>query len=657
MLVCISKFYCQENHTCAISKIKNFEKNQLQSRGSESQNKLMEKYDVHWYYLDLNVENNTTQISGSSSIGFKAISDIDTFGFELNKSLSIDSVLVDNLKQNFNKIIGQNFCHVILTNRIYQNENKTCKIYYKGNAGIAGNGAFGSGFNTAVAPMGGGNVVWSLSQPYAAADWFPCKQYLKDKADSAWINVTTNNKNKVGSNGVLIGIDSLPNNKVKYKWRTKYSIDYYLISISVAQYIEYNQKLVLTSLPNDTINIINYTYNQTSLNKYKPAYDSIKQFLEHFSNLWTPYPFYKEKYGHTCMPEGGAMEHQTMSSMGDFSFQISTFAHELAHQWFGDLVTCSTWSDIFINEGFATYGEYLALEKFAPPSFTKFDMLNRHDYIMSFIDGSVYVPDTTDIGRIFSYRLTYSKGAAVIHTLRYIMGDQKFFEGLKTFLTDYSFKNASIPDFKKSMEKSSGLKLDSFFSQWIYGEGYPIYKGKYNYKNDTVYLIISHTTSFDLVTKQFTTPLEVQFNRFNNTPLIRKLTINTKNDSFIIPISSFNDTLEFDPNNWIINKHVGFVFDSTIKFNPKKNTNSVSNTMDKSSILIYPNPIKENIFIKNFTNFVTDYILTDISGKILKELKSKESELEIKINDLPNGVYFLNTASIDFNFHYKLIKE
>jgi aminopeptidase N len=154
--------------------------------------------------------------------------------------------------------------------------------------------------------------------------------------------------------------------------------------------------------------------------------------LEYYSELFGLYPFYQEKYGHCMAPFGGGMEHQTMTSIGNLG-SYATNAHELMHQWFGDHVTCKTWKDIFINEGFASYGEYLAYEKFRSYAAAQNLMKNVHDNVMVDPNAMVYFTDTNDVGRIFDSRLTYDKGNAVIHTLRFILGDTLFFNGLKQF--------------------------------------------------------------------------------------------------------------------------------------------------------------------------------------------------------------------------------
>ena len=155
----------------------------------------------------------------------------------------------------------------------------------------------------------------------------------------------------------------MPGNKLRYEWKSNYPIAYYLISFAVSEYQEYNIYAHPAGMGGDSLLIQNFIYDAPGcLDYYKAGIDETVGMVELFSDLYSLYPFHQEKYGHCLTAIGGGMEHQTMSTMGNFNFGL--VAHELGHMWFGDNVTCATWSDIWINEGFATYTDYLAREKF-----------------------------------------------------------------------------------------------------------------------------------------------------------------------------------------------------------------------------------------------------------------------------------------------------
>ncbi len=234
----------------------------------------------------------------------------------------------------------------------------SAQIYYHGSPP---EGGFFSGVTTDYSSAWQKHVTWTLSEPFSAKSWFPVKQVLEDKADSVWVFLTTASTNKVGSQGLLTNVVDVGNNKVRYEWKSSYPIDYYLISFSVADYMDYSIYAHPEEMDTDSLLIQNYIYNNPeNLAGKKPDLDNTAEIMELYCNLFTLYPFYKEKYGHCETQLGGGMEHQTMSTMGNFSFHL--VAHELGHMWFGDNVTCATWSDIWINEGFATYTDCLAHE-------------------------------------------------------------------------------------------------------------------------------------------------------------------------------------------------------------------------------------------------------------------------------------------------------
>lgn len=612
-----------------------------------SDNILMNKYDVHFYFLDLNIERTSTVISGATTIGARITAlTTDTFCFELNQSLIIDSIIYNN--QNLTKTRVGSIVYALFTSPVAQNTDVYIKIYYHGDASVTGAGAIGDGFSTGTSTSWGNKATWSLSEPYSAYEWFPCKQFLQDKADSAWVFVTTDKANKVGSNGLLEGVDSLlPGNKSRYRWKTNYMIDYYLISIAVAKYVDYTIYAHPTALVNDSIPVVNYIYdNPSTLPNFKAKIDSIPMILEYYSELFGLYPFYQEKYGHCMAPFGGGMEHQTMTSIGNLG-SYATNAHELMHQWFGDHVTCKTWKDIFINEGFASYGEYLAYEKFRSYAAAQNLMKNVHDNVMVDPNAMVYFTDTNDVGRIFDSRLTYDKGNAVIHTLRFILDDTLFFNGLKQFQSTYSFSTASINDLKNSLEASSGKNLTDYFSQWIFGEGYPIYSAQYAFDGNNLFLKVTHTTS-STFTPLFKTPLEIKCStNSGDTTILVDITQNS--NTFMFPSSRTYTNLSFDPNNWLLNdsgsvvKNLDLIPVSAATFNLE------------NSVHLYPNPTNDFIQIDYSSSNQAYYILREMNGReIQKAILYPKNKIDL--TRLSSGIYSLEIENSTGKITRKVIK-
>src|SRR5690606_363501 len=199
--------------------------------------------------------------------------------------------------------------------------------------------------------------------------------------------------------------------------------------------------------------------------------------MDFFETMFEPYPFADEKYGHAQFNFGGGMEHTTVSFMG--SFGRSLIAHELGHQWFGDKITCGSWSDIWLNEGFAEYLSGMVYDFFdGEEVFNQWKQFKVQN-ITSQPGGSLYVPtgDLNNVDRIFSSRLSYNKGSMVVHMLRFKLGDEAFFQGVKNYLADpeLAYGYALTGDLKAHLEATSGQDLTEFFNDWVYGQGYPAY--------------------------------------------------------------------------------------------------------------------------------------------------------------------------------------
>jgi len=621
---------------------KNFKNKQyFQLKTNLKQSALMNKYDVKFYKLDINVERTSVYVEGNVIINAKVVaSQIDTFVFELKDYFSIDSVKINNQLRVVNRVADEVFVGIP---PLTMGANISAQIFYKGMPPNTGN--FFSGISCQTSTSWGNQITYTLSEPFAAKEWFPVKQSLSDKADSAYIFVTTSNDNKVGSQGILSAIVPLPNNKVRYEWKTKYPIDYYLISIAVGKYVEYNIYAHPMGLQ-DSILIQNYIYdNPATLNYFKTEINRTPGFIELYSNLFGLYPFYKEKYGHCMAPLGGGMEHQTMTTLGSFDFYLTS--HELCHQWWGDNVTCATWSDIWINEGFASYGEYLAAQNLLSQQQAQQHMLQKYNNIMSQTDGSVYIPpfQAIDENRIFNGRLSYDKGAAIIHNLRFeIDNDNTFFNVLKTVQTRFKDSTMTGMDFKAVAEELSGKNFTDFFDQWYFGEGYPTMDVIYLQLNDTLQMNI-HQTASTTITPLFKMNMEYKIQRVGGDTII-KLYHSAINETFKIPMNKLVTGIVVDPDNWVVNGN-GNVFNGILE----------NHTLNFS---LYPNPCNDylEIFINDAKK--NNYFLSvfDITGKIvLSENLFLSEKFNIKTDQLEKGIYFIQISDGINKTVQKIIKN
>lgn len=240
-----------------------------------------------------------------------------------------------------------------------------------------------------------------------------------------------------------------------------------------------------------------------------------------------------------------------MTSQGFFEKTLT--AHELAHQWWGNQVTCDSWSDIWVNEGWASYSEYLMLENLYPAEKNQ-HMLDVHDNVMSQTGGSVWCLDSLNENRIFSGRLTYDKGAGIIHTMRYIVNnDSLFFSTLKQFQQNFKDSVANGIDFKNVLEQTTGIDFDPFFEEWYFGQGYPTYSLRYNQVGEDLFVKITHVGSVPN-TPTFTNPIDVRFVRAGIGDTIIRFDIGSNSELFTISnIGTITTSITIDPNNWVIN--------------------------------------------------------------------------------------------------------
>ncbi|MBK8564305.1 MAG: hypothetical protein IPN76_13450 [Saprospiraceae bacterium] len=249
---------------------------------------------------------------------------------------------------------------------------------------------------------------------------------------------------------------------------------------------------------------------------------NLVQVLQFYDSLFVTYPFHEEKYGHAQFGWGGGMEHQTMSYVSSFGWGLLT--HELAHQWFGDMVTCGSWEDIWLNEGFATYLEGISRERFPSQVQTQwYDWkAGKISSIVSQPGGSVLVDDTTSVNRIFSSRLSYNKGSYLLHMLRWKLGGDAFFGGLRNYLNDRQYDYARTTSLQSHLEATSGQDLDEYFEDWFRGQGFPSYKVVWEQSSQgDVYIQLNQTTSMPSSVDFFEMPVPILLIGADNDTIVR----------------------------------------------------------------------------------------------------------------------------------------
>jgi aminopeptidase N len=565
----------------------------------------MDQYDVAFYKIDLEITDSSTFLAGSASVLIHVLDNpVHEIVFDLSSDLTVDSVLLDGMTAEFTH--SENQLIVLPETEIEAHRKIMISVYY---SGLGKQDQWISGVYNSRQDVWNKRITWTLSESFGALKWFPCKQVLSDKADSAYIFITTDSSLKAGSNGRLENIVNLPGNRVRYEWKTRYPIAYYLISYAVADYYDYSYYVKLPG-EDDSLLIQNYIYDTLAyLEQNKSDIDKTGSIISLYSRLFGTYPFKSEKYGHCVAPLGGGMEHQTMTTLVNFSFLL--VAHELAHQWFGDYVTCGSWQDIWMNEGFASYAEYLSCQYLQSQANADLWMADADTYVKSEADGSVYVPEASakDEKRIFDYRLSYKKGAAIIHMIRgELQNDSLFFSILKDYLNRYKNSVATTGDFESVLEERTGRDFTTFFNQWIYGEGYPSITLNWRHEQDTLYFYAFLTSStpvtpvFDLLTGYRITTYR------GDTVIYRRHLSNY--DEWKMYLPGFIENIIVDPEKWLL-LAINGVNDISKDFADQKLFLSPNPAADKIRIM-YPAAHKEiKIFVVDSAGTIVFTGLTD----------------------------------------------
>lgn len=582
-------------------------------------------YDVKHVKFNLNMTDTSIYISGDvTTDAMVVVPSMDTYTFELDSLITIDSVKFNGQLLPA-QTVSSTVRKIALTSAVPQNSMFTVQVFYHGQASV--NNGFFTGITHSVS-QSGVNMVYTVSDPYAGKDWWTCKQSLDDKIDSADIWITVPQGLKAGSNGLLQNISIPAPGYQRYEWKTRYAIDYYLLSVAVAPYFDYSYYMHFTG-STDSMLVQNYLYDSaTFMPAYKANFDSVGLMVDYLSTLYGRYPFYQEKYGHCFTTLGGGMEHQTMTTIGTTSTPL--IAHELGHQWFGDHVTYSRWGDVWLSEGFATYTEQLYIEHFWSQAAMLAYRSAQYSYVTSKPGGTVYVHDTTTVDSLFDQRLVYDKAAGVIHMLRTIApSDSSFFAVLKDYQQQYGFGLASTVYLQQIAEQVYGRSLDTFFNQWIYGQGYPIYSIKWNQINDQVYLRLAQTTSLPSSVPLFVMPVQVELKSLQGDTVVtvyNNQSVQLYNVTWAQPIS----LVKVEPYNNIIHKNGIVQHDTTLNVQ----------LLSTSHIKVYPNPARDYWKATNIPTGST-LILLDMDGRAVWQSSSNQSVVTIPGQKLASGTYLL----------------
>jgi aminopeptidase N len=635
-IVLLVPFLCfAQDEEWSIEKISEMESLRFnQHKAKNATSEIGKSYDWNYSVCKWRIDPWQRRIEGEVVNTITLLIQTDSIDFDFSSELEVIGVFVDGEEVSEYGFSFEN-SFFIKSDMLQIGSSHEIRIEYEGQPRTNNYLSFNQGFHGNSIPE-----IWTLSQPFGAADWWPCKMSLSDKLDSIRIEITVPEGNKAASQGVLKEVIFNPDQTSTYVWIHRYPIPAYLVSIAVTNYAEFSY---FAELESDTVEILNYVYPER-LEEEMDRGLQIVSLMELFSDLFGEYPYASEKYGHAQASIPGGMEHSTMSTMSGLSFNLS--AHELAHQWFGNKVTCGSWSDIWLNEGFATYLNGLAIEYLKPDEFDEWKAA-RISSITRQPDGSVFVEDTLDRDRIFNGRLSYNKGAYVLHMLRWVIGDESFYEGCRNYLNepDHSFSYAHTDEFFQIMEEVSGKDLSEFFNDWYYGEGFPNYKIHYSQADGGVVLRISQLPSHPSVD-------------FFEMPIALRL-VGEESDTTIIVNNAVQDQTYYLQTDFAVN---------SLEFDPDRRILALSelvidpglNEENEPTIQAYPNPSPGEVrfFSSSPISGLKTAEVYNLNGKLCKIIEPAggiSNGFLMDISDLNPAVYLVRFRGAS-DYSVRLVK-
>lgn len=499
-------------------------------------------FDILHYKFEWKLDFDSQYIEGKAAIKAQSLGTLDRISLHFDDNMSVIQITQNQIPLTFTH--QNDLLDIYLVQTFLPDEEFTLEISYQG------------------FPQSGLNfsyhldepIIWSLDEPTDARYWFPSYDIPSDKA-TVEMYVTVPDSMTVASNGSLIDIISNPDSTKTYIWRENYPISTYLIFVAATNYVTFSDYYTSNS---ETMEVSYFAYPE-HLAEAQEDFSITVPMIDFFANVFGEYPFLEEKYGMAEIPGGASMEHQTCTSLSTRAYTGThqydwLIAHELAHQWWGDLVTLADWADIWLNEGFATYSEALWAENAYGFDGLKSEMAENKNTYLTRHTGPEHPIYDPPLGHLFC-TIEYEKAAWVLHMLRFVVGEDNFWEILKEYAQLYAYSNVATEDFREVCEQKYGAELGWFFDQWIYEAGYPVYQFGWGcLKQNRVRVIINQIQEeFPL----FNMPIELAFVFPSGTE--RKIVwVDKEKNTFVFDFQEKPSNVLFDPDSWILCKREDF---------------------------------------------------------------------------------------------------
>ncbi|MGC4041186.1 MAG: M1 family aminopeptidase [Flavobacterium sp.] len=585
-------------------------------------------YDVTYHKIELNVNPAVHTISGKVTTSYTALSNMNSITFDLVSQMAVSSVKQNNTALSFTQ--SANELTITFPSVQLAGTSASIEITYAGSPPDTGH-VFYETHN-------GSPIFFTLSESFGDKEWWPCKQDMTDKIDSIDLYITAPSQYVSVGNGVETTPPVISGSNKTTHFHHNYPIPAYLVSVAVANYSVFTQTggTAPTTYP-----IVNYVFPE-HLSLAQANLAQVPSFLDFYESILGTYPFHNEKYGNAEVTYSG-MEHPTVSFISDYDRYM--MEHEMAHQWFGDKVTCGTWKDIWLNEGFATFMDELLIEHFDGNAAGIANRTYLINNITSLNNGAVYLTDAEalDENRIFSGRLSYNKGAMVLNMLRLKLGETVFLQGLRNYLDDpnLAYKTVVTTDFKAHMEAVYGSSLTEFFNDWVYNQGHPTYTiSARNIGAGQIRVTVNQTQSHSSVSF-FEMPLPLKFTGAGGQVYTTSVDNTANNQSFIINVPFTITGVVFDPEKHIISKNSTATL-GLDDFGPQK------------EIRVYPNPVNSILTI-DYPDAIDAIVVFNELGQRLPA--SLINSNQINFSQFSPGTYFVEITSQGKTKKAKVIKR
>ena len=533
-------------------------------------------FDTQHLALDLRFDWPTETVHGTARLTFKPVrSDFRRLTLDAGQPMTVLEVTTESgAKLDFQHDKAAEKLTISLDRGYGRSDTVTLVITYQARAtpptgGLFG--VFGTGL-TFLRPTSTASKrryqIWSQGETEYNRNWFPCFDFPSDKFTSE-VRATVETPYTVISNGRLVSDTDNGDGTHTVHWRMEQPHASYLLSIAIGQY------RVITN-EYDGIPVQSYVYPDRYADARR-AFANLPRMMAFLSTeTGIRYPY--AKYAQTMIAEfGGGMENITTTHLADNLLpraheeldNIEALqAHELAHQWFGNLVTCRDWSEIWLSEGFATYFEALYMgERFGTARLRAILAEHHATYHQAWNEGRRRPMVTRQFAhpdQLFD-AYAYSRGALVLDMLRFVVGDEAWREGIRHYLQRHQFQNVETGDFRRAMEEASGMGLDWFFDQWVYRMGHPVFEVTHRYDADRQQLVVKvrqvqqpEAASRHVQTEYFRTPVEVEIvSAQGRRQTVRWFVEARAEQEFSLPLDAAPQTVRFDPQHRLIREVIG----------------------------------------------------------------------------------------------------